>query len=307
MMDDLVHQGPTTARLFAPAGGASLDWFSRSRDEVLGELGTHGAVVVRELRGGVDEFSDVVTALGGTQLEYTERSTPRSTVTGNVYTSTEYPADLDIEMHNENSYSDTWPAYLFFYCAQSAAIGGETPIADSRGVLDRLPDRVRGKFEDGLVYARVYREGLGLTWQEAFQTDDRDEVEEYCRAHGVETTWAGDDLSTSAFRPATRTAPSNGQEVWFNQANLFHPSTLVPEVRSALAELYDDAEFPRTVYLADGSPIEDSDIRTISETFRTSSLALPWEVGSVMIIDNMRMAHGRKAFGGDRKILVAMT
>lgn len=306
-MSDLVHQGPTRARIFAPVGGATLDWLARSRDEVLGELGAHGAVVVQGLRGGVDEFSDVVTALGGTQLEYTERSTPRSAVSGNVYTSTEYPADQDIEMHNENSYSDTWPTYLFFYCARAATSGGETPIADSRGVLDRLPDHVRSKFEDGLVYTRVYREGLGLTWQEAFQTGNRDEVEKYCSAHGLEARWDGDSLSTSASRPATRTAPSSGQEVWFNQANLFHPSTLAPEVRDALTELYDDAGFPRNVYLADGSPIKDADIHTISEAFRSSSLAMPWEVDSVMIIDNMRMAHGRKAFRGDRRILVAMT
>lgn len=306
-MDSLAQHGPTTARIFAPAGGASLDWLSRSRDDVLEELNTHGAVLLRGLQGGVDEFSDVVTALGGTQLEYTERSTPRSAVSGNVYTSTEYPSDQDIEMHNENSYSDTWPTYLFFYCAEAAAAGGATPIADSRGVLDRLPDRVRGMFADGLVYTRVYREGLGLTWQETFQSNDRDEVEEYCRAHGIETTWDGDDLSTAASRPATRTAPSSGEEVWFNQANLFHPSALAPEVRSALEDLYDDAEFPRNVYLADGSRIEDSDVRTISEAFRATSLALPGEVGSVMIIDNMRMAHGRKAYRGDRKILVAMT
>lgn len=306
-METLAQQGSTAAQIFAPVEGISLPWLSRNREDVLGALETHGAVVIRGLRGGVDEFSEVVTELGGKQLEYTERSTPRSTVSGNVYTSTEYPADQDIEMHNENSYSDTWPKHLFFYCAEAPAAGGETPIADSHGILNRLPSLVRAKFDDGLIYTRVYREGLGLTWQEAFQTQDRNEVEEYCRSHGVQATWNGDELRTSAARPATRIAGASGQEVWFNQANLFHPSTLAPEVRSALNELYCDEDFPRNVYPSDGSIIKDSEVHAISETYRTSSLAIPWETGSVMMIDNMRMAHGRKAFRGNRKILVAMT
>jgi alpha-ketoglutarate-dependent taurine dioxygenase len=297
----------TTALEFAPSGGVSLQWVSENEPQLMDELRAYGAIVLRGLSAGVDEFSDVVSTLGGPSLAYTERSTPRSSVKGNVYTSTEYPASAEIPMHNESSYSDSWPGYLYFLCEVAPEAGGCTPIADSRKVLENIPDSVRERFEGGVVYTRNYREGLGLTWQEAFQTSDREAVEHYCREHGMEAAWVGGELRTEALRPATRMAASTDAEVWFNQANLFHTSSLDPEVREALLELYDESELPRNAYYGDGKPIPDADIDAITKAYRKISLELPWQEGSVLIIDNMRMAHGRKAFSGNRRVLVAMT
>ena len=64
---------------------------------------------------GVDGFGDVVRALSENPLPYTERSSPRSTIKGSIYTSTDYPRDQEIFLHNENSYQLSWRRYLFFY------------------------------------------------------------------------------------------------------------------------------------------------------------------------------------------------
>ncbi|HET9899246.1 MAG TPA: TauD/TfdA family dioxygenase [Streptosporangiaceae bacterium] len=297
----------TTALEFAPSGGVSPQWVRENEAQLRHELGAYGAIVLRGLPGGVVEFSEVVSILGGPPLAYTERSTPRSSVKGNVYTSTEYPASAEIPMHNENSYSDSWPKFLYFLCEVAPEAGGSTPIADSQKVLQSIPDRVRERFEGGVVYARNYREGLGLTWQEAFQTSDREAVERYCREHGMDVAWAGGELRTEVLRPATRIAASSDAEVWFNQANLFHTSSLDPEVREALLEIYDESELPRNAYFGCGKPIPDADIDAITKAYRKVSLELPWQEGSVLIIDNMRMAHGRTAFKGNRAVVVAMT
>lgn len=297
----------TTALVFAPDGGASPSWVRANASQLRQQLRTYGAIVLRRVPGGIDGFNEVVSVLGGPQLAYTERSTPRSAVKGNIYTSTEYPASQEIPMHNENSYSDSWPGYLYFFCETAPESGGGTPIADSHQVLQNLPTSVRDRFAGGVIYTREYREGLGLTWQEAFQTSDRDQVERYCLEHGMKATWRDDELRTEAQRPSTLTSDSSGQEVWFNQANLFHPATLDDDVREALVEMYGENGLPRQVYYGDGSPIPDVDIKVITDAYRQTSLVLPWEEGSVLIIDNTRMAHGRQPFTGDRRILVAMT
>ena len=49
-------------------------------------------------------FQRIVVGFTPHVLEYTERSTPRQRVSDKVYTSTEYPADQAIPLHNENSY-----------------------------------------------------------------------------------------------------------------------------------------------------------------------------------------------------------
>lgn len=77
-------------------------------------------------------------------------------------------------------------------------------------------------------------EGLGLTWQEAFRTDDRAAVEEYCARNGQTLEWTDAVLRTRHVGPSFVDEPHTGETVWFNQANLFHVSSLGDEVSEAL-------------------------------------------------------------------------
>lgn len=299
-----------TAVVVYPVGSAVTDrpgWASSHRDSIAAGLATHGAALLRGFSTDIEVFHQVVRAVGGEPLAYTERSTPRSTVLGHIYTSTEYPPSQAIPMHNENSYSDSWPTLLFFLCQVAAATGGATPIADSRAVFGLIPQQVRDRFAAGVLYSRMFRQGLGLSWQEAFQTEDRAVVERYCARHHQEFEWIGGDLRTRHHRPAWQAEPHGGQQVWFNQANLFHVSSLDEDVREALLELYDEDELPRNAYLGDGRPIEADDIGAINAAYDQAALALPWMPGDIMIVNNMLMAHGRQPYTGDRRILVAMS
>src|SRR5206468_3974596 len=113
-----------------------------------------------------EDLERLVAAVAGSTLEYRERSSPRSQVTGNIYTSTDYPPDQTIFFHNENSYQSAWPAKIFFYCHVAPEVGGETPIADTRRVYDRIPEAIRQRFaERGVMYVRNFRPGVGLAWQ----------------------------------------------------------------------------------------------------------------------------------------------
>ncbi|MFD0354369.1 TauD/TfdA family dioxygenase [Streptomyces sp. NPDC127110] len=80
------------------AGSGSV--LRRLRDE-------HGAVLLRGFSPlDAEGLGELATALSGELLDYNNRSTPRTRVSGNVFTSTEYPADQSIPMHNEMSYTD---------------------------------------------------------------------------------------------------------------------------------------------------------------------------------------------------------
>ncbi|MDH6144764.1 MULTISPECIES: TauD/TfdA family dioxygenase [Kitasatospora] len=304
-----VHDNGHTAALVYDLATVEdpLEWVTAHREPLRAALRSSGFVLLRGAAGDVGAFHEVVSAVGGDLLEYTERSTPRSAVSGNIYTSTEYPADQAIPMHNENSYASRWPQLLFFSCQTPPATGGATPIADSRSVLALLPADLRARFADGVVYTRTYRDGLGLSWEEAFQTADRGAVEQYCTRHGIEFEWVEDGLRTRHRRPATARTAHTGEEVWFNQANLFHVSSLEPEVREALLGVYEEADLPRNAYLADGGSITDEDLMTIASVYDRVALALPYGQGDVLMIDNMLMAHGREPYTGDRRILVAMS
>ncbi|WP_406349221.1 TauD/TfdA family dioxygenase [Streptomyces sp. NBC_00144] len=278
---------------------------------LLGEMDTalhdQGAVLLRGLPADLDLFDEITRLLGGSPLQYTERSTPRSEVQGAIYTSTEYPADRSIPMHNESSYSENWPRLLFFLCAVPAATGGATPVADSREVYRLLPAEVRERFANGVVYIRSFREGLGLSWQEAFQTDDRAAVEQYCTEHGQHFEWTAEGLRTSHRRPAWQVEPRTGETVWFNQAHLFHATSLEPDVLEALLSLYTEEDLPRHAYYGDGSGIDKADLDVVRKVYEQVTFDFPWQTGDVMIINNTLAAHGRQPFTGSRRTLVSMT
>src|ERR1044072_9473046 len=108
-----------------------IDWTSNNRDFIVQKLRTHGAILCRSFNtNSIDEFEQFLRLVVGDLLPYSYRSTPRSAVSGPIYTSTEYPAHQSIPLHNEMSYTREWPGMLGFFCVEAAAEGGETPIAD---------------------------------------------------------------------------------------------------------------------------------------------------------------------------------
>ena len=284
-------------------------WAGANRDLIEERLLEHGGILFRGFGvAGPAELEAVIHALCGEALEYRERSSPRSAVEGKIYTSTDYPPDYPIFLHNENSYQSVWPRKIFFFCQQPAAEGGETPIADCRRVLAQLDRAVLDRFtEKGWMYVRNFGDGFGLDWRTVFQTDDRAAVEEHCRASGIGVEWKpGGRLRTRAVRPAVTRHPRTGEPLWFNHATFFHISTLEPAIREALLDELAEDDLPANTYYGDGSPIEPESLDHLRSLYHRETLRFPWQKGDVLLLDNMMVAHGRAPYRGERKILVGM-
>src|SRR6185295_12158390 len=284
-------------------------WAAANADFIETYLLRNGAILFRDFGlATVEAFEHFIEAVSGPLLDYSYRSTPRHIVSGRVYSSTEYPADQTIPLHNENSYTRNWPMKLSFFALQVADKGGETPIADCRRIYKALPAEIRECLgRNGLMYVRNYGTGLDLSWQEVFQTSNKSVVEEYCRKARMEFEWVGEDqLRTRQRARVVETHPRTGELVWFNQAHLFHVSRLSAEVRDWLLTAYGEENLPRNVYFADGSPIDEGMLDEITEVYNALSITFPWREGDVLMLDNMLTAHGRKPFAGKRKVVVGI-
>jgi len=285
-----------------------LGWVRAERAAVEAALERHGAVL---FRGGPFHDAAAFEALGRALVgelygEYGDL--PRAAVGGRVYGSTPYPADRAILFHNESAHLSTWPRRLFFGCVVPAETRGETPLADGREVLARLPDDVRERFETlGLRYSRTFTAGLDVRWQDFFRTDSREAVERRCAETGTEVAWDADGtLRTADRRPAVFAHPDHRWPVWFNQIALHHPRYLDAGVREALFAKYGADRLPRNVSFGDGRPIEERDLAAVDRAYEAARIEFPWRRGDVLLVDNERVSHGRNPFRGERRIIVSM-
>ncbi|MEV5942884.1 TauD/TfdA family dioxygenase [Streptomyces sp. NPDC051994] len=273
------------------------------------KLGTHGAVLLRGFDiGGVDGFAAVVRALSGEPLKYSERSSPRSTIKGNVYTSTDYPPAEEIFLHTENSYQASWPKLLYFHCVAEPETLGATPLADTREVYRLIDPSVREEFERrGWMVVRNFHDGFGVDWRQVFNTEDRAEVEANCRAKQLGFEWSADGgLRTRGVRRAVHVHPTTGERVWFNHIAFFHHTTLAADVREGLLELFGEEDLPSNTFYGDGGTIPEEVTEHLRACYRAASTRFDWRADDVLVVDNMLTAHGREPFTGPRRIAVAM-
>lgn len=299
---------------------AAVDWASVNRAALRDLLNRTGVLLLRgfDIRTP-DDFRTLAAAVEPNLRTYTGGDSPRTGVTDRVYTSTEYDEALEVFLHNELSYAGWSPSVVFFCCLIPALEGGETQIADGRVIYRTLPDDIRARFEDrGIAYLQHLWDadgppGIGKSWQETFETADRETVEAYLTRSGMTWDWTDFGLRTRAPHDAVVDHPVTGDKCWWNQADQWHRD--IAGVKTSFGAGDDPRFDPATageetlgnhVTYGDGSPIDPADLMTVRRTSQAAEVKFPWQAGDVMIIDNIAAMHGRKPYRGPRRVLVAM-
>ena len=284
------------------------DWASNNREYLEQKLYKHGGILFRGF--GLKDATDLERVAGAICHElYSEYGDlPREGVAGKVYTSTPYPEDKSILYHNESSHMSSWPSKINFLSIVVAKQGGATPIVDCRKVYNDLDSAVRETFEEkGLMYVRNFAEGLDVSWQRFFGTEDKSVVEGSCNKSGMTCEWHGKDfLRVKQKCQAVLRHPKTSEKSFFNQVQLHHVHCLDPETRESLLSIFSYDDLPRHVYFGDGSPIGDSTMDHVGEIYERNAVRFQWQPGDMVTLDNMLTAHARDPYAGPRKIVVAL-
>jgi alpha-ketoglutarate-dependent taurine dioxygenase len=297
----------TTVRAESP--GDAPRWAAEHRDALRTAVFEQGFVRVRGLGlRDAAEAGAVFERLAGRLMPETEAFAPRRAVSGGVYWSTPWPSNQPMCMHHELSYALEPPGLLLFACLEPPAAGGATAVADSPAVLGALPAALVERFErEGWLLTRSYGDEIGASIAEAFGTDDRAAVERYCRANEIELEWRPDGvLRTRQHRPAVVAHPAGGRRCWFNQVAFLNEWTLAPDVREFLVDVYGADGLPFNTRYGNGDPIGEDVVALINDAYEANTTREPWAAGDLLLVDNVRTAHGREPFEGTREVLVAM-
>jgi len=292
----------------APNGSAA-SWASENRDALRASVVEHGAVLVRGLElKDASEVSAAFRELSFNLMSDTEAFAARNKISEGVYSSTPWPPNQPMCMHNEMSYVHEPAGLMMFACLKAPTSGGATGVADSSTVLAALPaDLVERFAQEGWMLTRNYNEDIGSSYAEVFGTESRDEIGAYCKANAIEHEWQSDGgLRTRQSRKAVVNHPATGQRCWFNQIAFHNEWTLDPEVREYLVDVYGSDGLPFNTSFGNGDAVGEDVVQIINETFEACTMREPWQAGDLMLVDNLRMAHSREAFDGEREVLVAM-
>ena len=181
-------------------------------------------------------------------------------------------------------------------------------MADSTAVLDALPAALTERFErEGWLLTRSYNEEIGASLEQAFGTEDRDAIEQYCHAHAIECAWQPDGaLRTRQRRSAVVRHPVSGRRCWFNQIAFLNEWTMAPEVREYLIDEYGPDGLPFNTRYGNGDPVTEDVVQLLNEVYEANTARRPWQAGDLLIVDNVRTAHSREPFKGTRDVVVAL-
>ncbi|GAA5156409.1 TauD/TfdA family dioxygenase [Pseudonocardia eucalypti] len=310
-LDVRVHPGKPPLVLAQPTPDLPnpVSWAGRYRDALRATAAEHGGVLVRGLGlGNPGQVAAVFNEISGGLMADRESFATRRPFPGGVYSSSKWPANQPMCMHHELSYALEFPGLMMFACLQAAPTGGATGIADAQKVLAELPAELVARFADeGWLLVRNYNDDIGSPLAEAFGTDDRATIETYCRANGIDFEWQpGGGLRTRQRRHAIIAHPITGQDCWFNQIAFLNEWTLDPEVREFLVDVYGPESLPFNTYYGNGEPLTPDTVAVINQVYEANTAREPWRPGDLMLVDNIRAAHSREAYAGQREVLVGM-
>ncbi|MFE9018027.1 TauD/TfdA family dioxygenase [Streptomyces sp. NPDC007808] len=290
----------------------AVGWAAEHRAELHAIVAEHGSVLVRGL--GLSDRAECVAVFRqlavapGLMIEKEAFASRRAYADG-VYSSSKWPPNQPMCMHHELSYTVEFPRLLLFACLDAPAVGGATALADAPTVLSALPADLVGRFlTEGWLLTRNYNDEIGASLVDAFGSEDRAEVERYCRVNAIQCTWQPDGgVRTRQRRSAVVRHPITGRRCWFNQIAFLNEWTLAPEIHEYLVDVYGADGLPFNTRYGDGAPIGEDTVTLLNDVYQSHTVREPWQNGDLMLVDNIRTAHSREPYEGSREVVVAMT
>jgi len=257
------------------------------------QLKTNGWALLRGFEHDIEKFSELVDGFCNKLTfdparEFTNNSTQKVDAGTGA-----------IGLHIENGNTPFPPDLVAFYSRKSAETGSQTTLCDGAQLYAAMPERLKKLFNSPMTVSRHLPETLWKTYvaNEHPQLNDAaqvtphhlQELMEMLPGQTGEINEAGDLYYRLNVSPVLNT----GDKLSFANA-ILGPSF--------------NYEAP-CYQFEDGSVLSEALKQELAELAEPFTLALNWQNGDMVLIDNRRVMHGRRAIEGDpneRQLVIAM-
>ncbi len=252
------------------------------RELIIDLFKKHGVLLFRGFQNDFDRFVEFSNSLSTDFIDYSGGYYKRQEINGNPTVLTVNALQTEIKLHGEMYYQKHHPAMIWFYCNQPPVKDGQTIVGDGKQIYNNLPDSLKNLFQEKkLKYpAKLSKE----TWQEKYKTDDIEIVKEICADNDIQIT-INEDLSIN--RVYTCSALNKSQ---YDNDPIFIGSLLAAKfINPDLVRFDDDSEITEEIV---------SDLNAIADRI---TVEIDWQKGDILMIDNERIMHGRRAFSDNQR------
>eukprot|EP00746_Dinoflagellata_sp_MGD_P136753 gnl/MRDRNA2_/MRDRNA2_70634_c0_seq1.p1 gnl/MRDRNA2_/MRDRNA2_70634_c0~~gnl/MRDRNA2_/MRDRNA2_70634_c0_seq1.p1 ORF type:complete len:275 (+),score=49.31 gnl/MRDRNA2_/MRDRNA2_70634_c0_seq1:3-827(+) len=238
-----------------------------------------------------------------------------------VYSTGTEPPHQFIRFHNEMIYSNYVPRFIGFGCFKMAIeSGGATLLVRNAAVEVSLPADIKQRFKsEGMRYRMRYADQrqnhsdiaktilkVGNYWQVTFGVEDRNEVLKVCtKSERVCTFDENGSLDTFQNVDSYVIDPEGkdgAEQLFFTGIGVVNGrwtegplGHLPPEDRSFFGSW------------GNGDPFTAEEDMAMETALQQHSFKVCWQVGDVVLIDNLRVAHAREPFtDGPRQLGVLL-
>ena len=282
-------------------------------DLVLDALETHGAVLFPGMAPSTgaflrlsSRFTDTFSSYrGGALRGGVEGRTPVGTH-ADLFTVTGAAQGFPIALHGEMFYVRSPPNLVWFHCLRAPAVRGETILCDGTALYARLPLATREYFRRMpiLYLRRLTRE----EWQLAFDTPDLDGLRAACRELDLTFETHHDEAVTLRYRCSAFVRTHSGRDAFVN--NVLELSLVELGIESGWTARNiagtAHSQAPIVVRTETGERLPADLVRQIARIGEALTIEHAWQTGDVLMIDNHRVMHGRRAASGERTVHVRL-
>lgn len=251
-------------------------------ESIINLFKSYGVLLFRGFATNTEIFKEFSNLLSTDFIDYAGGAFARRVINGDKTLLSVNDYQFEIKLHGEMYYQKTIPLMVWFFCAHPASEAGETTVCDGRQFFNEVSSSTKKLFSQKKLKFTISMSKED--WQRKYQTEDLSKLEEICRNNYTHLKVNADkSIIIEYICPAIIPSSCGKYQVFIN--SLLPTKQLNPKILN----FDDDSEIPDDVI---------AELNEVAERITTN---IVWQKGDILMIDNTRVLHGRRAFADEKR------